>query len=182
MLLDYVMVGKGPSASTFNWLRLLELYPIMAINEAITLVPAFYPGMVTCVAQDWDPIRRLIASEFHAPNQILIPTQYIHDARKARPDLDWAPFRLADVARGSTACVAMHFIREWSEHKRKIRIGCIGLDAYFGGSCAYATALAKTLKEPISRKGDYNVVNAQITKCADNLNIVLSDLVAEVGA
>ena len=182
MQLDYLIIGKGESAATFNWLRLLEPYPLMAINEAATLVPAFYPGMVTVVAQDWDPIRRLIATKFHEPNQILVPSEFIDQARKARPDLWWTPFRLCDVARGSTACVAMHFIREWSKHKRLLRVGCIGMDAYFGGSTSYAGAFADKLKEPIWRKGDYDVVNGQIEKCAKTMNVDLIDLPAEVCA
>lgn len=182
MQLDYLLLGKGESAGTFNWNRVLEPYPLMAVNEAATLVPAFYPGMVTVIAQDWDPIRRLIAAKFHEPNQILVPTEYIDAARKARPDLWWTPFRLCDVPRGATACIAMHFMREWAEHKRSIRVGCIGMDAYFGGSTAYAGAFADKLKEPIWRKGDYAVVNAQITKWAETLNVDLIDLPAEVGA
>ena len=182
MQFDYLMLGKGSSASSFNWLRVLEPYEIMAINEAVTLVPAFYPGIVTVVSQDWDPIRRLIDAEFHAPNSILVPTEFVDAARKARPDLHWTAFRLCDVARGSTACIAMHFMREWAKHERQMRVGCIGFDAYFGGSCAYDPAFAKTLKEPIFRKGDYAFVNGQITKCADALKIDLIDLPAEVGA
>lgn len=182
MQLDYLILGKGPSVSTFNWDRLLEIYPLMPINEAVTLVPPFYPGEVNVVVQDWDPIRRLIATTFPEPNQILVPSEFIDQARKARPDIWWTPFRLADVPKGSTACVAMHFIREWAEHKRKIRVGCIGMDAYFGGNTAYAGAFADKLKEPIWRKGDYAVVNAQITKWADTLNIDLLDLPSEVCA
>lgn len=181
MQLDFVMIGKGPSASAFNWDRLLEPYQIMAINEAVTLVPPQYPATVTCVIQDWDPIRRLLVTKFPVPTQILIPSEHVEAAKNARFDLPWHGFRLCDVPRGSTACIAMHFMHRWSRgHQPPLRVGCIGFDAYFGGATTYAGAFADTLKEPIFRKGDYAFVNGQITKCAKDLNVDLIDLPAEI--
>lgn len=182
MQFDYVCIGKGPSASAFNWDRLLEPYPLVAINEAVTLVPPQYPATVTCFIQDWDPIRRLLAAKFPVPTAIWIPGEHVETAKNARLDLPWHGFRLCDVPRGATALIAMHFMRRWTDGNHRLRVGCIGFDAYFGGGATYADAFSKTLKEPISRAGDYGVVNTQIRKFAEHLKVDLIDLPAEVGA
>lgn len=180
MIMDYILLGKGPSVATFPFDRLLEPYPIVAINEALTMVPIYYQAPVWCVVQDWDPIRRIAVSSFHEPEAIYIPSEYAVEARRLRDDLRWRPFRLCDAPKGPTACIAMWMMRNMKNVARHLSVGCVGMDAYFGGSTRYAPAFAERLSEPIYRRGDYDDVNGKINLFAKNLAVDLFDLTAEV--
>ncbi len=187
--LDAVLLGKGPSAGTFDWGRILSVVPIVAINEAIVLVPAAWNAPVLCVAQDADPVRR-IAMAANAGRVPRVPDvahfasdhRCTYDAEKMLPGWKIQWFRLCDVPRGATACIAVSILRATAA-PGPLYVGCVGFDAYFAPKATfpgsvYAPRIERATGEVQNRSADYSRVNGQIADAAARYGCVLFDLTA----
>lgn len=187
--LDAILLGKGPSAGAFAWGRILEPVPIMAINEAVLLAPAEWVAPVLVVAQDTDPVRRLGAAAAagrvpRVPDRAHFATDHraTYDAEALLQGWPITWFRLCDVPRGATACIALSILRR-SAPVGPLYVGCVGFDAYFAPWTAvpggvYAPELDAACGERLFRRPDYGVVNQQIADAAARYGCVLFDLTA----
>lgn len=181
-MIDAVIVGKGESAGKFPWEMLLDRPSLVCLNESIVLIPKDYPSPVTVVLQDYDPLRRLSkAAVRRRPDGVWVPTEYGAEATEFFPNWPVASFRLCDVPKASTCCIALWMIRQRAGHAQPLTVGLVGFDAYFGRTGAvYAPEIAAATGEVQNRSHDYSAVNAQIARWARETNCVLLDLAAEL--